>query len=818
MGRCRMLRRIFICLFLIAGLGACSLHAAKKPAKPVNKLVRVPQDAKNLGVAIKSVPDGGVIELAAGTYASPNAGFTINNARKGFTVRAATGAAVVIDGGGSRQLLRYSNSDRARGKLVTFERITFQNGFSAKSGTSGGVTMSKSEALFSNCSFVNNRAAAPATGGGAVKVLDGSSATFVNSSFRGNSSQLRGGAMSVRDSTAVLQGGEMVGNRTNLPGHHPNSFGGAIMVVDGILRATGVRFEGNQAGWVGGAIYAIGNWNKGSDVQVTGSSFIANQAVADPCCDNPDASVGGALHAEDLTAVRVQKSLFVRNRADAGGAVDLYRADVQIQGSVFQGNQTTLVKPEGGVGGAIAAFSADQADASTELGAVNRRPSRLVVTQSLVQGGGEVARASVLGGCIFAAGDNARVSGTGGVPAAGTLAENRARVEIRGTVFSDCDVLAGANGPGIGGALLGDVVDLAMEDSMVLDSDARGTNAGGGGIALRLESNARILRTTFARNSAQRTGGALLLNGSIAQVDDCRFYGNDVVPDSFEAINDSRGAAIFSTPLQDPARLRNVGGVVSSSSFSDNPGLPVFDFAPKTGPINDLRYNGNRFDPAAFGNLVYIHSQTAPGGLDVAGLNATPKSSVPNAQFDAHEGSLRLVPSPLGVGAGAPFPLASTIAYAWSGGSAQLGNQSLASKAGLLEVAPGDFALTVDGTTVASVTAPFSAQKSLSLNGSRFSVDLSWRDAAGNTGAGRPAPLSGDTGSFSLTSAGKAEVIVRVLDARRVNGHFWVYLSGLTDLEYTLTVTDTVTGRSKTYFNPRGQRANRRDTEAIPGD
>lgn len=812
-----MPRRIFVCLFLIAGLAASSLHAAGKPSK----LVRVPQDAKTLAAALKSVPDGGIIEMAAGTYASPGSGFLINNARKGFTVRAAAGAKVVLDGGGSRQLLRYANSDRARGKLVTFERITFQNGFSAKSGISGGVTMTKAEALFRTCSFVNNRAAAPATGGGAVKVLDGSSATFVGCSFRGNSSQLRGGAMTVRNATAVLQSGEMTGNRTNLPGHNPNSFGGAIAVIDGILRVTGVRFENNQAGWTGGAILAIGNWDKGSDVQVTGSSFIANQAVADPCCDNPDASLGGALHAEDRTAMRIEKSLFYRNRADMGGALDNYRANVEITGSVFQGNQTTLIKPVGGAGGAIAVFSADFADSSTGSGAINRPAARLVVTQSLLQGGSEVAKAPFTGGCILAGGDGPRMYGGGGVPQAGTLADNRARIEIRGTVFSDCDVETSTpGGTGAGGALVGDLIDLVMEDSMVLDSDARGTGGVGGGIALRQESNARIVRTAFARDSAQRSGGALNLNGATVQVDDCRFYSNDVVPGPFEAVGESRGAAIFSTPLQDPARLRNVAGVVSNSVFSENLGLPLFETAPQSGPTNDLRYDNNRFNPVVLGDLVYASNLLAPGGATVDQLNALPgKSAVPNTRFfGPREGVLRLVPSPNAVGAGAPFPLASTLAYAWSGGSAQLGGQALTGKAGLLEVPPGAFTLAVDGTPVAAVTAPVSAKSSLSLNASRFSVDLSWRDAAGNTGAGRPMPLSGDTGYFSLSSQPIADVIVRIMDARRVNGHFWVYLSGQTDLEYTVTVTDTRTGRSKTYFNPRGERANRRDTEAIPTD
>src|SRR6185436_2654431 len=126
--------------------------------------------------------------------------------------------------------------------------------------------------------------------------------------------------------------------------------------------------------------------------------FIANQAVADPCCDNPDASVGGALHAEDRTTMRIEKSLFFRNRADMGGALDDYRANVEITGSVFQGNQTTLVKPVGGAGGAIAVFSADFADSSTASGAINRPAARLAVTQSFFQGGPDVAKVPFSGG------------------------------------------------------------------------------------------------------------------------------------------------------------------------------------------------------------------------------------------------------------------------------------------------------------------------------------------------------------------------------------------------------------------------------------
>ena len=200
------------------------------------------------------------------------------------------------------------------------------------------MTLSESEALFRQCSFLNNRAASLMTGGGAVKALPGSSATFMNCSFRNNSSPLRGGAIVVRGSDVTIQGGELVGNRTNLPNHQISSFGGAIVVIDGSLTVSGTRFDGNQAGWTGGAIYAIGNWDKGSTVSVSRSTFTGNLAVPDPRCVNPLPTSGGAIDAEDLTTLQIADSLFQRNGAALGGAVDGYRADARISGSVFQAN------------------------------------------------------------------------------------------------------------------------------------------------------------------------------------------------------------------------------------------------------------------------------------------------------------------------------------------------------------------------------------------------------------------------------------------------------------------------------------------------
>jgi len=49
-------------------------------------------------------------------------------------------------------------------------------------------------------------------------------------------------------------------------------------------------------------------------------------------------------------------------------------------------------------------------------------------------------------------------------------------------------------------------------------------------------------------------------------------------------------------------------------------------------------------------------------------------------------------------------------------------------------------------------------------------------------------------------------MVVKVLDACTFNPpHFWVFAGGLTNVQVTLTVTDTKTGVQKIYANPQGK-------------
>jgi hypothetical protein len=801
-----------------------------------SQLIHVPKDVKDLQQAIDTIGDGGVIEVAAGIYATPPRGYSIANEKKGFTIRAV--GAVILNGAGANQLLRYENSRRDRGKLVTFEGLTFRNGFSEAEGYAGGVTLSAAEAVFVGCAFEDNRATGHTSGGGAVRIDDGSDATFSGTSFRRNSSLNRGGAIEVIESNVTIRGGELTDNRTNLPGHKPQAAGGAVYLLHGTLRVSGALFRNNQAGWVGGAIYAFGVWGvpPASDttprslVQVRRSTFDGNLAQPDANVTAPGPTTGGAIHIEDQSSLAIDSSIFSNNVAELGGAIDSYRGIVDVTGSWFAGNRAPLDGAFTGAGGAILAGSVDFADSSTGSGAINRRTAQLTISDSLLQGGG--GSVAHTGGCVLAAGDGSHAYGENDLPPAGTLADNRARLEIRRTVFEDCDVEQAPSGQaGSGGAVQADLVDLLMEDSLVLDSDARGTSGSGGGMALIRDTNAVITRTTFARDSAEKWGGALLLNGSTARITDSGFFSNELSPGVSEDVTQSRGAAIFAIPGLDPVHPSNVGGLVANSVFSANVGLPIWDNDPQTGPINEMRYNGNQFYSTTFGDKVYLNNLVDPNGASASELNSLVVSRGSRGTTDKSDGGNTRVTSvpkigsvlaaPPFLGAGAPGSANRTfLAYAWSGRSATLAGQSLSNKAGLLETtAAGDYALTVEGGTVDSTRVTASACTSgptLCLNGDRFVAEVTWKDFQGKTGSGKAVSLTSDTGYFWFFNESNVELMVKVLDGRPINGTFWVFYGALSNVEYTLTVTDTVTGRVRTYHNPAGRLASAGDTGAFP--
>ncbi len=74
-------------------------------------------------------------------------------------------------------------------------------------------------------------------------------------------------------------------------------------------------------------------------------------------------------------------------------------------------------------------------------------------------------------------------------------------------------------------------------------------------------------------------------------------------------------------------------------------------------------------------------------------------------------------------------------------------------------------------------------------------------------------------GYFSLPAItgnpNNPEVLVKMLDGTALNGSYWFFYGGLTNLQYTLTVTEDATGKQKTYTNPAGSECGGSDTAAF---
>jgi ELWxxDGT repeat protein len=100
--------------------------------------------------------------------------------------------------------------------------------------------------------------------------------------------------------------------------------------------------------------------------------------------------------------------------------------------------------------------------------------------------------------------------------------------------------------------------------------------------------------------------------------------------------------------------------------------------------------------------------------------------------------------------------------------------------------------------------------------GERFRAEVAWKDFSGNSGRGHAVALPGVTGAFWFFDSSNLELMLKVLDGRLLNGHHWVFYGALSNVEYTLTVTDTTTGRQWTHHNPSGHFASGADTSAFP--
>lgn len=210
-------------------------------------------------------------------------------------------------------------------------------------------------------------------------------------------------------------------------------------------------------------------------------------------------------------------------------------------------------------------------------------------------------------------------------------------------------------------------------------------------------------------------------------------------------------------------------------------------------------------------------------GLSQRGIYRTVSSPAPDWRRGAGLSSLRI--SVLAVRAGEP----QTIFAGGSGGgvfrSSDGGRSWISVLAGLANTDIAALAFDSSGRRLYAATADgvflldlgtCGSPGALCLTAARFRVEIAWRVASqGRSGVGTAIPIADDTGAFWFFQPTNLELMIKVLDASAINGRFWVFFGALSDVEYTVTVTDTATGAVRTYENPQGRLASVADTDAF---
>ena len=106
------------------------------------------------------------------------------------------------------------------------------------------------------------------------------------------------------------------------------------------------------------------------------------------------------------------------------------------------------------------------------------------------------------------------------------------------------------------------------------------------------------------------------------------------------------------------------------------------------------------------------------------------------------------------------------------------------------------------------------ASGTLCLLDRRFAVQVSWMNQFdGSSGTGSQRSLSDQSGLFTFTDPTDVELVMKMVDFGDRTAFFY---GALSDLEYDITVHDTIGGTTKTYHNPAGTFCGGLDNTAFP--
>jgi len=129
------------------------------------------------------------------------------------------------------------------------------------------------------------------------------------------------------------------------------------------------------------------------------------------------------------------------------------------------------------------------------------------------------------------------------------------------------------------------------------------------------------------------------------------------------------------------------------------------------------------------------------------------------------------------------------------------------------------YAASDHGTSWRRLTHPDSGcaagSAGICLASGRFNIAVTFTSADGLRSSAAGGLLTDNAGAFWFFSGNNLELVVKVVDGHAFNGHFWVFLAGLSDVEYSVAVTDIFTGATRLYRNARGELRSQADTSAF---
>ncbi len=143
---------------------------------------------------------------------------------------------------------------------------------------------------------------------------------------------------------------------------------------------------------------------------------------------------------------------------------------------------------------------------------------------------------------------------------------------------------------------------------------------------------------------------------------------------------------------------------------------------------------------------------------------------------------------------------------------------------------PGDVGPGAPASTAAAPLTPAAApagtgacaedERTLCLLDGRFAVTVDWTNQhnGGQTGVGHRIDGSDQTGYFWFFNPGNVELVVKMIDARSLDGHFWVFYGSLSDVDFKISVTDTEAVQTRDLSHPAGSQCGEFNTSAFPVD